>query len=68
MTFITHGFQVSVVSDVRERVPDLGSPLRFMLRRSSLVECVSVLHGTCLQCAEKKYIHQYVKKILGTHF
>ena len=26
---------------------------------SSLVECVSVLHGTCLQCAEKKYIHQY---------
>ena len=23
-----------------------GSPLRFMLRRSSLVECVSVLHGT----------------------
>jgi hypothetical protein len=44
MTFITHGFRVS---DVR----DLGSPLRFMLRRSSLVECVSVLHETCLQCA-----------------
>jgi hypothetical protein len=42
-------------------VRDLVSPLRFMLRRSSLVECVSVLHGTCLQCAEKKYIHQYVK-------
>jgi hypothetical protein len=38
-----------VVSDVQERVRDLGSPLRFMLRRSSLVECVSVLHGTCLQ-------------------
>jgi hypothetical protein len=34
-----------------------------MLRRSSLVECVSALHGTCLQClqcAEQKYIHQYV--------
>jgi hypothetical protein len=46
MTFITRGFRVSVVSDVR----DLGSPLRFILRRSSLVECVSVLHGTCLQC------------------
>jgi hypothetical protein len=29
-------------------VRDLVSPLRFMLRRSSLVECVSVLHGTCL--------------------
>jgi hypothetical protein len=42
MTFITHGFRVSVVSDVRERVQDLqkvhvGPPLRFMLRRSSLV-------------------------------
>jgi hypothetical protein len=61
MTFITHEFRVSMVSDVRERVRDLVSPLRFMLRRSSLVECVSVLHGTCLQCAEKKYIHQYVK-------
>jgi hypothetical protein len=29
-----------------------GSPLHFMLRRSSLVECVSVLHGTCLQCID----------------
>jgi hypothetical protein len=46
MTFITHGFRVSVISDVRERVRDIGSPLRFMLRKSSLVECVSVLHGT----------------------
>ena len=36
MTFITHGFRVSDVSDVRERVQDLGSPLHFMLRRSSL--------------------------------
>jgi hypothetical protein len=50
MTFITHGFRVSVLSDIWERVQDLGSPLHFMLRRSSLVECVSVLHGTCLQC------------------
>ena len=53
MTFITHGFPVSVISDKQERVRDLASPLRFMLRRSSLVECVSVLQGTCLQCAEK---------------
>jgi len=76
MTFITRGFRVSVVSDVRERVRDLVSHLRFMLRRSSLVESVSVLHGTCLYCAEKKYIHQHVKikedhiceKILGIHF
>ena len=61
MTFITHGFRFSVVSNVQERFRDLASPLRFMLRRSSLVERVSVLHGTCLQCAEQKYIHQYVK-------
>jgi hypothetical protein len=46
---------------VRERVRDLVSPLRFMLGRSSLVECISVLHGTCLQSVEKKYIDQYVK-------
>jgi hypothetical protein len=72
MTFITHGFRISVVSDVRERVRDLGSPLRFMLRRSSLVECVGVLHGTCLQCAEfflfismRSHVCQ---KILSTHF
>ena len=64
MTFITHGFRVSVVSDVRERVRDLGSPLRFMLRRSSLVECISVLHGTCLQCAIFFSIHQYVQPCL----
>jgi hypothetical protein len=47
ITFITHGFQVSVISSVRERVRDLVSPLRFMLRRSSLVECVIVLRGAC---------------------
>ena len=65
MTFIAHGFRVSVVSDVRERVRDLGSPLRFMLRRSSLVESVSVIHGTCLQCAEYFFIHQYVQPCLS---
>ena len=73
MTFITHGFRISVVSDVRERVRDLGSPLRFMLRRSSLVECVGVLHGTCLQCGAEFFLfismHSHVcQKILSTHF
>jgi len=67
MTFITHGFPVSVISDIRERVRDLASPLHFMLRRSALVECVRVLHGTCLQCAEKKNIHQYVKPCEEKH-
>ena len=72
MTFITHGFRVSMVSDVRERVRDLGSPLHFMLRRSSLVEGVSVLHGTCLQCAEFalsiSMCSHVCQKILSTHF
>jgi hypothetical protein len=36
-----------------------------MLRRSSLVECVSVLHGTCLQCVEFFFIHQYVQPCLS---
>ena len=66
MTFITHGFWVSVVSDVGEKVRDLGSPLRFMLRRSLLVECVSVLHGMCLQCVNFFYLSvcaaMFVKK------
>jgi hypothetical protein len=73
MTFITHGFWVSVVSDVRERVHDLGSPLRFMLRRSSLVVCLSVLHGTCLQMRQIFFLSismcsHVCQKILSTHF
>ena len=72
MTFITHRFRVSVVSDVRERVRDLGSPLCFMLRRSSLVECVNVLHGTCLQSAEfflfVSMCSHVCQKILSIHF
>jgi hypothetical protein len=72
MTFITHRFRVSVVSDVQERVRDLGSPLRFMLRRSSLVECVSVLHGTCLQCVNFflsiSMCSHVCQKILSIHF
>ena len=64
MTFITHadtgsGFQWYRTYERGHKTS--GSPLHFMLRRSSLVECVSVLHEMCLQCAEKKYIHQYVK-------
>jgi hypothetical protein len=65
MTFITHGFWVSVVSDVQEKVQDLGSPLHFMLRRSSLVECVNVLHETCLQCVNFFFIYQYVQPCLS---
>ena len=50
------------------RVPGfsgIGHTLRFMLRRSSLVECVSVLHGTCLQCAIFFFIRQYVQLCLS---
>jgi hypothetical protein len=42
-----------------------GSPLRFMLRRSSLVECVSVLPGNrCLQNVEIFFLRQYVQPCL----
>ena len=42
-----------------------GSPLRFMLRRSSLVEYVSVLHGTCLQSVDFFFIRQWVQPCLS---
>jgi hypothetical protein len=64
-TFITHGFRVSVVSDVRERVRDFRITFALMLRRSSLVECVSVLHGTCLQSVEFFFIRHYVQPCLS---
>ena len=54
MTFITHGFQWYRTYERGHETS--GSPLRFMLRRSSLIECVSVLHGTCLQSVKKKKI------------
>jgi hypothetical protein len=54
MTFIAHGFRISVVSDVRERVRDIGSPLRFILRRTSLVECVNVY-------TEREHIYKKIK-------
>ena len=50
MTFITHGFGFQWYWTYERGYATSGSPLRFMLRRSSLVECVSVLHGTCLKC------------------
>jgi hypothetical protein len=55
MTFITHGLRVSVpvVSDVRERVRDLVSSLHFMLRRSSLVKCVT--QNVFTMCRKKIY-------------
>jgi hypothetical protein len=48
-----------------------GSPLRFMLTRSSLVECVSVLHGTGVYKASFFFIRPYMcshvcQKILST--
>ena len=44
-----------------------GSPLRFMLRRSSLVECASVLHGTCLESVEFFFIRHYVQPCLSNN-
>jgi hypothetical protein len=58
MIFITHGFRVSVVSDVRERVRDFRITFALNAKKSSLVECVGVLHGACLQSLKKKIIRQ----------
>ena len=61
MTFITHRFRVSVVSDVWERVQD------FMITFALYVKkiFVSVLHGTCLQCVKIFFSHQYVQPCLS---
>jgi hypothetical protein len=62
MTFITHGFRVSMVSDVR----DFRITFAFMLRRSSFVECVKcVTRNRCLQSVDFFFIHQYVHPCLS---
>jgi hypothetical protein len=49
MTFITHGFRVSVVSDVPERVRDFRITFALYFKKI-FISCVSVLHGNrCLQ-------------------
>ena len=65
MTFITFGFQW--YRTYERGYETSGSPLRFMLRRSSLVECVSVLHGTCLQSVDFFFICHYVQPCLSKH-
>jgi hypothetical protein len=45
MTFITHGFRVSVVSDVRERVRDFRIAFALYVKKI-FISCVSVLHRT----------------------
>ena len=57
---------IRVIVSLRERGYETsGSPLRFMLRRSSLVECVSVLHGTGVYKASIFFLlRQYVQPCL----
>ena len=68
MTFITHGFRVSVVSDVRERVRDFRITFALYVKKifiTTLVECVSVLPGNrCLQNVEFFFLRQYVQPCL----
>ena len=60
MTFITHGFQWYLTYE--RGYETSGSPLRFVLRRSSLIECVGVLHGNqCLQSVKFFFLWQYVQ-------
>ena len=56
---------IQVIVPYERRYETSGAPLRFMLRRSSLVECVSVLPGNrCLQNVKKNFLRQYVKPCL----
>ena len=65
MTFITHGFGFKWYRTYERGYETSGSHLRFMLRRSSLVECVSVLPGNrCLQNVEFFFLRQYVQPCL----
>jgi hypothetical protein len=67
MTFITHGFGFQCYRTYERGYETSGSPLRFMLRRSSLVECVSVLHGTsvCLLYASVSELLMVLNVYLG---
>ena len=55
MTFITHGFGFQWHRTCERGYETSGSPLRFLLKRSSLVECVSVLHETGVYKASKYF-------------
>ena len=72
MTFLHTGSRFQWYRTYERGYKTSGSHLRFMLRRSSLVECVSVLHGTCIQSVENKFVQQYraamFVKNLSTHF
>jgi hypothetical protein len=72
MTFITHGSGFQWYRTYERGYETSGSHLRFMLRTSSLVECVSVLHETCLQSVDfilfVTMFSHVCQKILSTHF
>ena len=62
MTFITHRFQISVVSDVRERVQDFRITFALYVKKI-LVECVTRNVFTKRQI--NFFIHQYVQPCLS---
>ena len=56
---------IQVIVPYERRYETSGAPLRFMLRRSSLVECVSVLPGNrCLQNVKFFFLRQHVQPCL----
>jgi hypothetical protein len=60
MTFITHGFRVSVVSDVRERVRDIG--ITFALYAKKIfIRCVT---RKVFTMRRSFFIRQYVQPCL----
>jgi hypothetical protein len=63
MTFITHGFLVSVVSDVRERVPDLGITFALYVKNIFITwvcKCVSRIVLTMRRIGPKKSCPRYI--------
>jgi hypothetical protein len=64
MTFSTHGFGFQWYRTYERGYETSGSPLCFRLRRSSLVECISVLHGTGVYKASIFFLRQYVQPCL----
>ena len=65
MTFITHEFQVSVVSDVRKRVRDFRITFALYVKKIFISRvCKCVTRNVFTMCREKN-MHQYVKPCLS---
>jgi hypothetical protein len=65
MTFITHEFRVLVVSDVRERVQDLGITFALYVKKIFIRWVCKCVTRNVLTMPKFFFIHQYVKPCLS---